>query len=243
MAAQLNSMLNGKVQCRRMRHTVAEWACELAPHSAKPLLMRGEAMLDQPLMGHDESEAEGVLKQALDFHRQELMGEGVAVSSDKSGVCADAQYWGVYARALQETGMGRRDMEAAAILRDGIEWLPLEVELYLQLGSLLERLDPNEAIELYASFPLPPEGKPPTFDHAVIANSSVRLLMERKEWDNPNLVPHLIVVGKVLGVLNIEKHVQVLDRENQVDVIKEAYMGVMPDFDQSAFFKSKGWIQ
>ena len=31
MAATLNSMLQGKVQCRRMRHTVADWACELAP--------------------------------------------------------------------------------------------------------------------------------------------------------------------------------------------------------------------
>ena len=46
MAAQLTSMLQGKVQCRVMRHTIAEWACELSPHASRPLLMRGEAMLE-----------------------------------------------------------------------------------------------------------------------------------------------------------------------------------------------------
>jgi hypothetical protein len=36
---------------------------------------------------------------------------------------------------------------------------------------------------------------------------------------------------------------QVLDAHNEVDVIKQVYMGIMPDFDQSTFFKSKGWSQ
>lgn len=42
MAAKLTAMLQGKVQMRQMRHQVAEWACQLAPRSAHPLLMRGE---------------------------------------------------------------------------------------------------------------------------------------------------------------------------------------------------------
>ena len=120
-------------------------------------------------------------------------------------------------------------------------WLPYELELYLQLGALLEAKDPEDAVALYASFPPPPAGQLPTFDHAVIANSSVRLLLERRDFENENLVPQLVTVGRVLGVLNIEKFVQVLDRENQVDIIKLAYTGIVPDFDQSAFFKQKGW--
>ena len=78
-----------------------------------------------------------------------------------------------------------------------------------QLGELLERSDPAEAIELYCAFPPPPPNMPPTFNHAVLANSSVRLLIELKDFANPQLVHQLIVVGKVLGVLNIEKFVQV----------------------------------
>ena len=44
------------------------------------------------------------------------------------------------------------------------------------------------------------------------------------------------------AVLNIEKHVQALDLANQVDIIKEAYLRILPDtVDQTAFFHSKGW--
>ena len=35
---------------------------------------------------------------------------------------------------------------------------------------------------------------------------------------------------------------QVLDAHNEVDAIKDVYMGIVPDFDQSAFFKQKGWM-
>ena len=256
MAAQLTSMLQGKVQCRRMRHTVAEWACELAPDAARPLLMLGEAMLDQPLSGHDESEAEEVLRRALDAHRRELgilpavesvagmeaEGGGGASDAAQCGIAADAQYWVVLARALEEISLGRRDPEIREILREGISWLPYEVELYLQLGTLLEKVDAAAAVELYASFPPPPAGAAPSFDHAVLANSAVRLLLEVKAFEDGSLVPHLVCIGKVLGVLNIEKFVQVLDAHNQVDVIKEVYTRIVPDFDQSAFFKQKGWM-
>ena len=70
----------------------------------------------------------------------------------------------------------------------------------------------------------------------------MRLLVERGEFDSPWLADHLVTVGKVLGVLNIEKHIQELDRHNAVDVIKEVYLRVLPDtVDQTAFFKHKGW--
>ena len=331
MAAKLTSMLSGRVHAKRMRHVVAEWACELQPHAARPLLMRGEAMLDQPLPGHDEAESEIWLQQALEAHRADLAeagrfpggdgggggagggggggggggaggndgGAGGGASGDGGGAAAvgngrggtwggslgtvsnsglsrnlpafaaggclppdvpDQQFWSVLARALRETTGGSpggssalgghpapgaagagRDAEAIELLREGISWLPREVELYLQLGVLLEECDTAAAIELYASFPPPPPGEEPSFNHAVLANSAVRLLLGRQDYTSPHLVPHLVTVGRVLGVLNIEKHVMELDRANQLEVIKEAYMGILPDVDQSNFFRSKGW--
>ena len=229
-----------------MRHTVAGWACELAPTSARPLLMLGEAMLDQPLTGHEEAEAEPVLRRALDAHRHEITAcapSGVGGTEAGCAPAADAVFWTSLARAIEEIGEGARDAEAAELLREGIGWLPYELEIYLQLGTLLERTDLEGAIALYASFPPPRDGAPPSFDHAVIANSACRLLIERKDFGSHDLVRHLVTVGCVLGVLNIEKHVQVLDAHNQLDVIKDVYMGIMPDFDQSTFFKSKGWMQ
>jgi len=79
------------------------------------------------------------------------------------------------------------------------------------------------------------------FDHAVVANCAVRLLLASKEYGRP-LVESLVVVGRVLGVLNIEKTIAILDLADQVDTIKEIYQRILPDhIDQSSFFKHKGW--
>lgn len=41
---------------------------------------------------------------------------------------------------------------------------------------------------------------------------------------------------------NLGLQVQSLDMHNQVDIIKEAYLRILPDtVDQSAFFRHKGW--
>ena len=45
----------------------------------------------------------------------------------------------------------------------------------------------------------------PGFNQAVAANSAVRLMMQQRDWDNVHLVDQLVIVGRVLGVLNIEK--------------------------------------
>ena len=100
--------------------------------------------------------------------------------------------------------------------RQGIGWHPHDVELYLQLGTLLEPIDPIATIALYSAFPPPPDGSPPSFNHAVLADVAVRLILEAREFDSPHLVGHLVTVGRVLGILSIEKHVQKLDSANQV---------------------------
>ena len=120
MAVQLCTMLQGKAQYRQMRHTVAEWARQLAPHSARPLLMKGEAVLDQPLSGQDEAEAVPLLRAALEIHKAALGGDGACPGAEEAaGEAADASlYWGVLSRALVETGLGKCDAEACEILRE-----------------------------------------------------------------------------------------------------------------------------
>lgn len=50
------------------------------------------------------------------------------------------------------------------------------------------------------SLPAPAQGDEPSFNDAVLANCSVRLLLARKDYESPHLVPQLVIVGKVLGV-------------------------------------------
>jgi hypothetical protein len=57
----------------------------------------------------------------------------------------------------------------------------------------------------------------------------------------PLLVESLVVVGRRLGLLNIEKYVAALDLADQVEAIKEIYYRISPDVDQSTFFRHKGW--
>ena len=49
------------------------------------------------------------------------------------------------------------------------------------------------------------------------------------------------MVGRRLGVLNIEKYVAALDLADQVEAIKEIYYRISPNVDQSTFFRHKGW--
>ena len=50
-----------------------------------------------------------------------------------------------------------------------------------------------------------------------------------------------MVVGRRLGVLNIERYVVALDLADQVDAIKEIYYRISPEVDQTTFFRHKGW--
>ena len=155
-----------------------------------------------------------------------------------------------------------RRAEVVAVLRDGIAHHPKEVELYLTLGHALERRGDGEAALLvYCSFPPPPHGAPPSFDHAMAASQTAKLLIQRGddgrlrcatrpdqiEGDEeirdriPLLVESLVVVGRRLGVLNIEKYVAALDLADQVEAIKEIYYRISPNVDQSTFFRHKGW--
>ena len=77
-----------------LTHQVCDWACDLAPGASRPLLMKGEALLDQPLAGHDEAEAEPVLRSALRRHRQQLRAAGLSPVAAHSEGDDDGSFFG-----------------------------------------------------------------------------------------------------------------------------------------------------
>ena len=79
--------------------------------------------------------------------------------------------------------------QVVTTLRDGIRWEPNDLELYLSLGTALESDgDKASALQVYLSFP-PPAVGPDGFEHAVVANCAVRLLLEDRDYDNQALLP------------------------------------------------------
>ena len=77
---------------------------------------------------------------------------------------------------------------------------------------------------------------------ALLASRQIaKLLIERRAFESRLLVESLVVVGRRLGVLNIEKYVIALDLADQVEAIKEIYYRISPDVDQTTFFRHKGW--
>ena len=93
------------------RHQVCDWACELAPGASRPLLMKGEALLDQPLSGHDEAEAEPVLRSALRRHCRRLRAAGLSPVAAHSEGDDDESFFGPGA-------LGRRDGRRSQSARD-----------------------------------------------------------------------------------------------------------------------------
>ena len=71
---------------------------------------------------------------------------------------------------------------------------------------------------------------------ALLASRQIaKLLIERRAFESRLLVESLVVVGRRLGVLNIEKYVIALDLADQVEAIKEIYYRISPDVGQSTF--------
>lgn len=66
-------------------------------------------------------------------------------------------------KALHETSDGLRDAEAIQLLREGISWLPGDVELYLQLGDRLS----SKMLTLPPTLHLPFAHSPPSTLHAL----------------------------------------------------------------------------
>eukprot|EP00965_Chrysotila_dentata_P194344 6176316-Pleurochrysis_carterae.AAC.1 len=61
------------------------------------------------------------------------------------------------------------------------------------------------------------------------------------DYDSPLLAESIVTVGRRLGVLNIERHIEALDQADRVEVIRDVYNRIQAGVDQSSFFALKGW--
>ncbi|XP_002731401.1 uncharacterized protein LOC100373099 [Saccoglossus kowalevskii] len=134
--------------------------------------------------------------------------------------------------------------EIQMLYNDVITMAPGVHDAYIELGEILVKKDPVQAVDVYAKFPFP-EGDS-SFDDAYIHGEIVRLLMKAEKYDDPRLEKHMIAWGRVMGIGALEKHVDVLDSKFKTKLLMNVYAGVnkknVDDSDMQAFFKFKMWL-
>lgn len=115
-------------------------------------------------------------------------------------------------------------------------------DAYIELGEMVSKTEPKQAIEIYSKYPFKKEG---TFDDAYLYGEIIRLLMKMEDFDNTNLKMSMVGYGKIMGFSSLEKTVSILEDKFKFDVLKTVYAEVndkdVNDQDLQAFFKFKCW--
>ncbi|KAI3363416.1 hypothetical protein L3Q82_012034 [Scortum barcoo] len=147
------------------------------------------------------------------------------------------------ARALSRSA--DTEDQAKELYREVISMVPGVHDAYIELGQLLEPIDPQAAVEVYCSFPLKPVAEQ-SFDDAFITGEIVRLLMTLEQYDHPQLGQSLVAYGKVMGLSCIDKYIDILDGKRMTKLLKSVYARIHnrqeDDEDLQDFFKFKCWI-
>lgn len=147
------------------------------------------------------------------------------------------------ARALARTSDTKKHNEAHGLYREVISMVPELHDAYIELGEMLAKTSPVEAVDVYSRFPF---SNPPTFDDAYLHGEIVQLLMSSENYDDPRLCSSMIAMGKALGIGVLEKQVSVLENKFKSSLLKQIYAGVhgksIDDSDLQAFFKFKVWL-
>lgn len=147
------------------------------------------------------------------------------------------------ARALAKTSDEKKSKEAHSSYREVISMSPDVHDAYIELGEMLAKTNPVEAVDVYSKFPF---NDPPTFDDAFLHGEIVRLLMSSENYDDPRLCTSMVAMGKALGIGVLEKQVSILENKFKSSLLKQIYSGVhgkpIDDPDLQAFFKFKCWL-
>ena len=133
--------------------------------------------------------------------------------------------------------------EAHSFYKEVMEMSPNVHDAYIELGEMLAKDSPKEAVDVYSQFPF---DNPPSFDDAFLHGEIVRLLMGSSEYDHPQLAKSLIAMGQALGIGVLEKQVSMLEAKFKTGLLKQVYAGVhgkpVEDPELQAFFKFKCWL-
>ena len=147
------------------------------------------------------------------------------------------------ARTLIKTEDEKKQDEAYSLYREVMKMSPNLHDAYIELGDVLAKKNPKEAVDVYSKFPFQ---DPPTFDDAFLHGEIIRLLMKSEDYDNPHLCSSMIAMGKALGIGVLEKQVAILEGKFKSPLLKSVYAGVhgkpVDDPELKAFFKFKCWL-
>lgn len=147
------------------------------------------------------------------------------------------------ARTLAKHTDTKTHEEAHGLYRDVMSMAPEVHDAYIELGEMLAKSSPMEAVDVYCRYPF---NDPPTFDDAFLHGEVVRLLMSSEAYDDPRLCSSMVAMGRALGIGVLEKQVSVLENKFKSALLKKVYAGVhgkpVDDPDLQAFFKFKCWL-
>lgn len=133
--------------------------------------------------------------------------------------------------------------EAETLYKEVIEMAPHVHDAYIELGEILVKSKPMDAVAVYAKFPFSADA---SYDDAFLYGEIVRLLMKEEKYEDPDLKRFMICLGKVLGFSSLENYITVLENKLKYNkLLREIYAGVnnkdVEDKDLKAFFKFKCW--
>ena len=146
------------------------------------------------------------------------------------------------ARVLIKKGGASVD-EAVDLYKEVISMAPHVHDAYIELGEVLVKKSPLEAVEIYSKFPFSSEE---SFDDGYLYGEISRILLAEEKFGDPWLQRSLIALGRVLGIGVLEKQFAVLEAKFQTNLLKNVTAGIhgkpVDDSSLQAFFKYKCWI-
>lgn len=146
------------------------------------------------------------------------------------------------ARVLVAADKPKNDEEIKTLYKEVIKMAPQVHSAYIELGEMLAKKEPMEAVDVYAMF-TSTEG---SYDDAYIYGEIVRLLMKEKAYEDLRLHQYMISLGQVMGFSSLERYVSILEKDFKNNkLLREVYAGInrkpVDDPDLQAFFKIKFW--
>ena len=147
------------------------------------------------------------------------------------------------ARVLVASNKDDASTEIEALYKEVIKMAPNIHSAYIELGEILAKTQPMEAVEVYTQFTSSVQN---SYDDAYIYGEVVRLLMKQEQYQDSRLIANMIALGKIMGFSSLEKYVTILEKDYKNNkLLREVYAGIngkpVDDPDLKTFFKFKCW--
>ena len=148
------------------------------------------------------------------------------------------------ARILVRKGEIDESTEIESLYREVINISPHLHDSYIELGELLVKTKPMDAVDVYTQFPFSAEL---SYDDGYLYGEIVRILFKCEVYDDPRIEGNMISLGRILGFSALEKYITILENKYKYNkLLCRVYAGVnnksIDNPDIQAFFKFKLWV-